>query len=507
MSNSRAKNSIRNVSFGFINKIVSLVCPFVIRTIIIKKLGSEYLGINSLFNAILNVLSLSELGFGSAIVFSMYKPIAHNKKDKINQLLNFYRKIYHIIGGIVLTIGLILVPFLGFLVKDDLPADMNLYILYFIYLFNSVLSYFLFSYKESLFNANQRSDITNLVKTLVSIGMYIIQIIILFMGGNYYQYIVLLPISTIAINVIQNKLSLKMYPDIKCEGKIDKEELESIKKRVSALIGHKIGGTILYTFDNIIISSFLGLTIVAMYGNYYYLISAILTTFTTIYSSITAVIGNSIVMETKEKNYKTFKKLSFANYWFAIWCTICYVCLAQKFMVIWMGSKFLFGFDTVILLGIFMFIQLIRKTILSYKDAAGMWQEDKFKPYIESIANLIINIILVNIIGINGVIISSIIATGLISLPWELHILFKNYFKKSEFAYVKHFALNIVNMIAIFVCTYCICNSFHFNMYLDFLFSLLVCALLPNIILLVETKRTDEFKYYYKMAIKALKRR
>lgn len=504
MGEGRTKKSIRNMAFGMIYKFVSLLFPFAIRTILIYKLGSEYLGLNSLFNSILNVLSLSELGFGSAIVYSMYKPIAEKNKKSINALMNLYRKVYHLIGIIITVVGIILIPFLPYLIKGNIPADINLYLLYLIYLSNTSISYFMFSYKEALFNANQRSDIVNFIKTIINVLMYIVQIIVLLLGGNYYLYIIFLPISTLIINIVQNYYSNKKFPEVKCEGEVSKQTIAEIKKHVFALVGHRIGGTVLYTFDNIVISAFLGLNMVAIYGNYYLILSAIMTTMTAVYNSFTSVIGNSIVVESIEKNKKIFKKLSFANFWISGWCAICLICLAQDFMTMWVGKEYLFRLSTLILLAIMMYVQLIRKIVLNYKDAAGMWWNDRFKPYAEAIFNLIINIILVKLIGINGVIISSIIATALISLPWESHVLYKSYFKESDKNYYKQLLIIIFITVLIGLITYFTCSIISVNGILGLAIKALICVILPNILGVLLSHKTEEFKEFKKLIIKLI---
>lgn len=188
---SRTQNAIRNIFTGVFNKIIILLFPFVIRTVIIKKLGTEYLGLSSLFTSILQVLNLTELGFSSAIVFSLYKPIAEKDDNRICSIMNFYKRIYRIIGFIILVMGLIVLPFLPNFIKGSYPSDINLYILYLIYLFNTVITYYLFAYKSALLNAMQRNDIINNVNSITVIIQYILQIIILYCTKNYYIYMII----------------------------------------------------------------------------------------------------------------------------------------------------------------------------------------------------------------------------------------------------------------------------------------------------------------------------
>ena len=302
MSN-KLKNTKRNIFFGFLNKIVAMLFPFAVRSIIIFKLGMEYVGLNSLFASILQVLSLAELGFGSAIIFSMYKPIATNDLAEIGALLNLYRKTYHIIGGIILCVGMFLVPFLNHLISGGYPENINIQILYLIYLFNTVSSYFLYAYKQSLLLAYQRVDVDSNIATIVNIVMYVIQILALVFTSNYYCYIVWLPISTIVINLWRNAKISRMFPNIQCVGNVSIEVKKDIFKRVTGLILTRICQVCRNSFDSIIISAFLGLTLLGKYQNYYYVMNTIIGFLGIVTSAVVAGIGNDVVTKSAEENY------------------------------------------------------------------------------------------------------------------------------------------------------------------------------------------------------------
>lgn len=263
---SRALNSKRNIITGLIVKLFATVLPFLIRTAIIRFLGTEYLGVTSLFTSVLSVLSLTELGFSSAIVYSMYKPIAENDENKICSLLNFYKKIYRIVGIIILVLGIILVPLLKLFIKGSYPSDINIYFIYIIYLFNTVVSYFLFAYKTSVAVAYQRSDLLNKTQIVVLFFLYGVQLIILFLFKNFYAYCVITPISTIIGNLINNYKMNKYFPNIKGKGKLNVSDKNEIITNVKGLFLDRIGDVSRNSFDNIVVSSYLGLSILAIFN-------------------------------------------------------------------------------------------------------------------------------------------------------------------------------------------------------------------------------------------------
>lgn len=346
----RTKNAARNIVWGIIEKVASLLLPFAVRTIMIKALGSEYLGLSSLFTSILSVLSISELGIGTAIVFSMYKPIAEDDNDMLCALLNAYRSVYRLIGIIILFAGIAITPFLPKLVKGSVPSDVSLYALYFIYLFNTVISYFLFSYKAALFSAFQRNDLVSKRSFVINLVSNIYKIVVLLLFHNYYIYVIVIPAATIATNLLNAYLANKMFPDIQCKGVLPKETKDGIKKRIIGLMSFKIYNVVFASVDSIVISSFLGLTPLAIYNNYYYVQNSLVGFLVILTSSITAGVGNKMVTNSKEDNYSDFKKITFVNGWICSLCAVCMFCLYQPFMVLWVGKELVFPFSTMTLM-------------------------------------------------------------------------------------------------------------------------------------------------------------
>lgn len=504
---SRTQNSVRNIMFGTINRLLAILIPFVFRTIIIKVLGEDYLGLNSLFSSILQVLNVAELGFASAITASMYKPIAENDTKTVSALLNLYRKIYKVIGSLLLIIGMGVIPFLDKLINGVPPQDVNIYILYILYLSNTVISYFFFAYKVTLINANQRMDITEKIGSICKIIISIFQLLVLIVLKSISIYVFLNVICTLIYNLGCAYICDKKYPQYKCLGKLDDENKKRIKKNIFALAIQKIGATISTSLDTIIISSFLNLTTVAIYGNYNYIIGAISTFVGLAYGSITSSIGNSIVLESREKNYSDFKKINFMNTWLIGWCAICFTCLFQNFMILWLGNKYMFSMEVVILMAICFYFTQIRKVVQSYKDAAGMWWEDKFKPLVGCIVNLVLNIYLVKSIGVSGVVISTIISYVFIELPWETHVLFKKYFMKSEKIYYLEMIRMSICIIVACVISYIMCVNLPYNIF-GFVIRMIICVLVPNgILVLLNYKKTEyqEARNFFMKCIKSLK--
>ena len=506
MENSRTQNSVRNLKYGIINRIVSIVFPFFVRTIFIRYLGEEYLGLNSLFSSILQVLNLADLGFSSAIVASMYKPIANGDVAKVSALMKLYRNLYKIIGTVLLSIGLILTPFIDIFISGNPPEDINIYLLWLLYLSHTVISYLFFAYKVSLINAHQRNDITEKIGALCRIAISLLQIVVVVIFKNIYLYVFLNVVNSIIYNLWCSIECNKRFPQYQCKGELDIETKNNIKKNVGALAIQKIGNTVSVSLDSIVISAFLGLSAVAIYGNYYYIVSAVATFVNLIYSSVTASIGNSIVTETAEKNYNDLKKFFFLNTWIVGWCCICFMCLFQDFMTAWMGESLLLSISTVLCLVLRFYFDQIRKVVLTYKDAAGMWWADKWRPLAGCMVNLSLNIILVKTIGIAGVMVSTVISYAFIEMPWETHVLFKKYFKLSEREYYIEMLNITVKMFVVGVFTYCLCTFISLNPIVSFAVKLILCIIVPNFLFVLLNIKNRDFKSSMQFLLNIIKR-
>lgn len=491
----RSENARRNIYVGIINKIITIFLPFVVRTVTIKTIGVDYLGLNSLFSSILQVLNLTELGFSSAIVYCMYKPIAENDTETLCGLYNYFKNVYRIIGIIILLCGVLLTPFLPYLISGNPPIGINIYIVYWIYLFNTSVTYMLYAYKSSIPNAMQRTDMVNLVSMISMAGMYISQIVVLVAFKDYYLYIILMPLFTIVNNLLLSFIVDKAFPTIKCSGQISKETKKEIKVKLTGLMINKICQITRNSFDSICISAFLGLTVTAMYNNYYYVINALVGFSTIIIQSLTAGVGNSSIIESREKNYRDMRKINFIYMWLGGWATICLLCLYQPFMKIWMGNSYLFPYGVVVSFSIYFYALKMGDIRGLYSDANGLWWENRFRAIAESLANLVLNILLGKLLGVYGIIIATLTSLLIINFGMGSQIVFKHYFKNGKMGeyFNDHFKYAITTGIAALPTIY-ICSLVVGNDWIILISRFAICCVLPNLIYYVIYRRNEVYK-------------
>lgn len=480
--------------FGILLKIYQIAVPFLMRTSMIYFMGVQYLGLNSLFTSVLQVLNLAELGVGSAMVYSMYKPIAEDDTGSICALMLLYRTYYRVIGLVIAVLGISLTPFIPKLISSGLPPELNVYVLYLLNLSVTVLSYWLFAYKNSLLQAHQRTDVTSKVTLATNTIQYGLQFLVLITIKNYYVYVLVALFTQALTNIVTAIAATKMYPDYHPRGKLPKNQVQDINHRIRDLFTSKLGSVIVNSADTVVISAFLGLTPLAIYQNYYYILTSVIGFVGIAFQSCTAGIGNSVIVESKQKNFNDLKKFTLMIAWIAGFCTCCFLCLYQPFMEIWVGKDLMLGFTAVICFCIYYFVYEINQLLNTYKDAAGIWHEDRFRPLVTALSNLFMNLLMVQFWGIYGVLLSTVLSTLFIGMPWLLHNLFTVLFEKSM---MKGYVLTLFKYTSIVVVScvacYTVSNIFHFSTFGNLVYRAVVCCILPNLLYFVTYHKTVEF--------------
>ena len=499
----RSKNAKRSIFFGVVNKSATFLLMFILRTLIIHVLGSEYLGLDSLFSSILKVLSMSELGFGSAVVYNMYKPIAENDTETLEAILGFYRKVYATVGMIILVGGLVLLPFVPKLISGSYPSDINIYLLYLMFLSNSCLSYFLFAYKNSLLNAYQRMDVNTNMNTIAVLICYSAQIVIILTTKNYYLYTGMMLVSTVINNLLIAYYVGKLFPDIRPRGGLSKEKRKDIIEKVKGLMLEKVCGTSRNSFDSIFLSAFLGLTQTAIYNNYYYISNAIAVFMNLSRNALLGGVGNSIQLDSEEKNYHDMSKLDFIYMWIAGWAMICLLCLFQPFTALVWGEDMLFPFHVVVVFCLYFYALRMSDMRTIYASACGLWWENRHRAIAEALCNLILNYVLGKCLGALGIVLATLISVLLFNFLWGSTIIFQKYFKHQSITtyFLRHAFYGAATMAACLV-TYFLCSLMRGGCLIQVIGRAGLCILVPNGIYFLIYRKTK----LYGEAIPWLKR-
>ncbi len=500
----RTKNAQKNISVGLLLKVYQMIMPFLMRSAMIHFMGIQYLGLNSLFTSVLHILNLAELGVGSAMVFSMYKPIAEDDTATICALMRLYRKYYRLIGLIIGAVGLALTPMIPYLIEDGVPAELNVYILYLLNLGSTVLTYWLFAYKNCLLTAHQRTDVASTVTIVTTTVQYGIQLLVMIYFKNYYVHITVALATQALNNIVTAFAANKMYPHYLPKGTLPKEQTQSINCRIRDLFTGKLGTVILSSSDSVVISAFLGLTVLAVYQNYYFIVTSVIGVMEIILQSITAGLGNSYVTETKEKNYNDLKKFTFLFTWLLGVCVCCFLGLYQPFMRMWLRREnWMLDYGVVVCFAIYFFVYCLNRLLNVYKDAAGLWHEDRFRPLVTALVNLSLNLWWVNTWGLYGVLLSTVVSMVVVGMPWVLHNIFTQFFPR---VHLKSYVGQLIKAVAVTVLagvvTYLLCKPIVFtfdipirlNMLMTLMVRIVICVIVPNVLFYFLLRGTEQFR-------------
>lgn len=483
------------MAFGLGSQALSILLGFFTRWMFIYLLGKEYLGVSGLFTNILSLLSLANLGFDTAIVYSLYKPLAENDMVSVKGYMLLFKRIYAVVGCIVFALGCILAPFLPYLINGEVTIQENIYVIYFLFLFQSATSYF-FSYKQALLTASQQNRVISAYHSAFIIVRNFVEMIVLFL---FHAYIPAL-ISVIAFQTIENiwiaKVTDRKFPILtdKSPGFISDEQKSILTKNVKALFLYKISGTIISSTDNILISKFQGLTSVGLYSNYAYIVDVVRTFLSYVFYSMTASVGNYHATESKEANEKMFYNLFFASFWLYGFTGICLGVLLNPFISLWLGEDFLLPGWVVFIITVNYYTAGVQYASTTYREVTGLFNVGKYRPLIAAILNIFFSVILARPLGIAGIILGTILSRLCVYFWYDPYIIHKKLFDCSAKRYFLTYILYaIVTLLTGYICFFASRYLPVSNKAVSFIASMIICGIVPNILFLALFNKRTEF--------------
>ena len=503
---SRTEYSVMNTTVAFTAQVAAILMGFFTRVVFTRTLSEGYVGINGLFTDILNILSLSELGVGTAITYALYGPIARNDIKKQQILMRMFRTFYRITAGVVLGAGLCLIPFLDILMKDRPDVD-HLIVIYLLYLLNSVVSYLLI-YKKTLVDAYQMNYITVMYHNGFLILQDLCQIIILLFTGNFILFLLAAVVCTIGGNICMSRKADSLFPYLKepCRDHLSQGEHQGIMRNVRAMLMHKIGNVVVNNTDNLLISSFVGVVTAGIYSNYFLIIGSVRQVLDQAMLGVTASVGNLGVTEGKEKFSQIFDRLFFIGYWLFGFAGICLLELLNPFVELAFGKKYLFQKEIVLILCINFFIKGMRRAVLIFKESMGLFWYDRYKALAEAILNLVISIALVTHFGVVGVFAGTFCSTVLTSVWVEPYVVYKHRLEKPVSAFFIKYAGYLIVMATVWGITEYFCRFVNGQAFWVLILRLGICLVVPNALLWLVYRRTVEWKELWSLIQRIIKK-
>lgn len=491
MQGGRTKKAVINIGANFLNQIISLLMAFVSRTIFIKTLGIEYLGINGLFSDVLGLLSLADLGMGTAMAYSFYKPLAEHDERKIAALISFYRRIYIIIAFAVASLGICIIPILPYVVnvEHEIP---NLMIFYLLSLANIVASY-IYIYKTSVLTADQKGYKVAKVNMYVSVLRTILQVITLIILKSFIVFLIIAILATIFNNIYASYIADKEYPFLNCNTTLADEEKKGVLRNIGNVFIYKLSSMLMNTTDNILISVIVGTAAVGIYSNYFMIQNKIYVFYSLFFSSLTAGIGNLIATDTCKKRYEVFKCEQVIS---MIGCGVivpCFVSTVNDLIAVWIGSEYMLSFATVVAMGINIYFSCVLQPLWSYREATGLYKKTKWIMLLCASLNIVLSVVLGRKFGIMGILLASAVSRLATYVWYEPKLLMKDYFEQKPFSYYKQLASNAIIIIILSFISVKAADHFAVDNYLFLFLKMGIIALSCAIVIIAVYSKSEGF--------------
>ena len=506
--NTRTVNSIKSAVTGVGGQALSFILQFVNRIVLINTIGVAYLGVSGLFTSVITILSIGELGIGTAICYALYKPLAEGDRDKVCAIMNLLRKAYRIVGVSIVAFGVLFYPFLPYFMKGTTDL-VDVTAVYSLYIADSAFSYFFFAYKNALLQADQKRYIVNMVGNVGNVVVIAARTVVLVLFKSYIAYMVVQMAGGILKNLVCAAIVDKQYPYLKAgkKLKVSRQERKGIFKNLFALALNKISITLLASSDNLIIANRISMIVVGFYSNYSLITTAITQLVKSIFSAFTASIGNLFAAEDKSKSEFIFRCLNFLNFWIYGVCAICLYNLLNPFIAFVWGEEMVFTELTVLIIVLNFLTEGLQNAVMSYKDACGLFWQGRYRPLASVILNIALSLILVRWFGLAGIFCGTIISRFATTWWFDARLVHRHAFGMSPFKYYLRYFASLIRVCAVGAAiSFATAWLAEYGAFVQFSVRFVACITVPNLVFWLRFRKSEEFIYISSSAKRLLGR-
>lgn len=503
----RTDYSMLNIIAGMGGYVINLIMGIICRMVFTRTLTADYLGISGLFTNILTMLSLAELGIGSAIGYALYKPLANDDKPKIASLMKFYAQCYCVIGVVIAVLGVCLIPFLHLLIQEPPAIKENLYVIYLLYLFNTATTYF-FSYRGALLTAAQQNYLVVGISYIVMITQSIVQIVLLLTTKNYMLYLLVLIVGGLCYNIIISNVAKKKFPYIAGANiaPLKGAEKKELISNVRALTIWKLSGLLVNQTDNMIITYFNGLITVGLSSNYTLLSGNINSLLNLVFNGITASVGNHNALETTDHKYALFKAINLANFWLFGWAAIGIFVCSTDLVHLLFGENYILPIEIPLIMAINFYMVGMQNAVWTYKNTMGLFRQGRYLLFVTAAINIIMSIWLGKLWGLFGILFATAISRVCTNTWYDPYAIHKYGFEISVIPYYfRYLFYTAIGAVTGGICYY-LCLRLAFSLVVNIILKIIICSAIPNTVFLLCFSRMPEFKYLQSFVQKVILR-
>lgn len=461
MSNhSRTYNSVANSIYGIAASIITVLLNFAVRVVLVRQLGEEINGINSLFQSVISMMALMEMGISSAMIIHLYEPVKKGDQQTIAAIMGFYRKVYLYLAGTFACVGILVSLFLiGRLVTSSIPTDkVRFYFLLFTATF--VINYLTY-YKRSLLFAEQKNRVSTTVTAVCEIVFRTLQIALLLVWQSYVLFLLLMMVERVVGNYICQKYVDKHHPYLrKNRVAISKEKRQAIFNSVKPLMINQTATTLQGTASSILISLLLGnVAIVGYFGVYLMVVSVVRLLYSQLGGAFTTSFGSLAVENDHQHMEWTYRRTAFLFNWIACICGALFIACVDDFVFIFFGKNFVLDPLSVVIITSSMLVGLINIPVISIQNAMGLHRWDAWAMVLQAVLAVAFGYVLGLAWGMAGILIGLLLPTICISLFRKGIVICRVAFSMPWQRFLRFILPDIARIFAVTGLTYFITNS------------------------------------------------
>lgn len=492
---SRTGNSLRNILSGVGNQCATMGIQFISKTIFIYTLGAEYLGVQSLFTNFVSLLNISELGIGTAIVFSLYRVLADHDEAKIAATMRLMKRAYAGIGAFIFFLSLVCYPFLPYILNGVDHVE-HISLIYVLYVADTLLTYWFYSYKTAILQADQKQYVLNLVNLFVTFLRSLAQILVLFFTSSFLGFLALGIVSKILMNLYLSHRVDQIYPFLRTAEKLylSKDELHSLFVNVRAIAIYNGGYQLNRVLDTFLISIYIDTVTVGIYGNYLLLINACNSLLNIVFSSFSASLGNLVLQESRSHSYFIFRCLNQMNFWMGGVVALCIYGSINAFIHFWIGDEYIFDSGVTAMLVLNFYLGTLGNAIMQFRNAYGLFDQGKYRPLASCIVNGVLSILLAPSYGILGIL-GATIASRYLTFWWfDAWLVYHYGFQQTPWKYYFGYVRELVVFVIIAAFTYYGMQFFSVLTPAHLVFLIVLIFLSSNGLMWLRYHSTDEYQ-------------
>lgn len=492
----RLRNVFRNSFFSVLSQVILIIVGFFSQRVMNLRMGEELVGMNGVISNIISILSVSELGISSAVIYHLYRALAEKNEQKISALMNLYRRAYYIFAAVITGLGLAVLPFVHLFLRENSFSLEYVRVIYCLWLARTVLSYLL-SYKRSVLIADQREYIVSIITLAANVINYLSIIVIVELLQNY---VLVLCINIMVEAVLNIWISLyvdKKYPYLRKMKKepLDKNIALNIWKDIKNIFVTRLSTKLLSSTDNMIISGFISVAAVGLYSNYCLITQSLINIVTALSNAVQPSVGNMFIEGNQEKNYQVLRQVTFVFFLLAAFASVCLFSLITPFVTdFWLGEKYQLGPEIVVCCVINFFLLTLGMPLAMMMGVTGLFDKERNLSLIVAAANLMISLILVKPLGITGVLAGTFISYC-IQIIFRIRVFFYRYLHMNCGRYIsdmiQYCVIAAVETVLVYFVT---AKIYQKGSILSFLLIMVICAAAPNLFHFLIYRRSWRFQ-------------